>query len=194
MKEGPSSPPAPPGAAEGDAGGDEGAVEDTADALNSQRRLMTRRLMTNGHDRPEGDDCTICFLPIEYPLGRHSAVNWCCSKRVCNGCLLAAGIRGLYVNCPFCRTPVAAEDSSSDLAKIQDRVRRGDPQATKELGDGYYQGSRGLTKDFPRAIELWTQQSVGHWMHTTNLATFTTVAFVSKKTSQGAFITGSTPR
>ena len=80
MKEGPSSPPE----------GDEGTVEDTADALHSQRRLMT-----NGHDRPEGDDCTICFLPIEVPLGRHSAVNWCCSKRVCDGCLLAAGTRGI---------------------------------------------------------------------------------------------------
>ena len=39
---------------------------------------------------------------------------------------------------------------------VQKRVDKGDAAAIKDLGDSYYYGELGLTKDLPRAIELWT--------------------------------------
>ena len=40
---------------------------------------------------------------------------------------------------------------------IQKRVRKGDAEAITFLGYMYHQGDHGLTKDVPRAIELWTE-------------------------------------
>ena len=40
---------------------------------------------------------------------------------------------------------------------IQKRVDKGDAEASKVLGDKYFQGELGLAKDVPRAIELWTE-------------------------------------
>ena len=39
---------------------------------------------------------------------------------------------------------------------VQKRVDKGDAAAIKDLGQMYYYGELGLTKDLPRAIELWT--------------------------------------
>ena len=127
-------------------------AEETAAALHFQRRLMT-----DGHDRPEGSDCTICFLPIELPVGSNSKLYQCCMKRVCTGCAFAAYQQGMLDNCPFCRTPIASKDSSPRLEKVQKRVDKGDAFAIYHLGDQYYYGGGGLAKDVPRAIELWTE-------------------------------------
>ena len=62
------------------------------------------------------------------------------------------GLRG----CPFCRMPHPDDDASA-LAMIQKRVDKGDAEAIKHLGDKYYFGGLGLTKDFPRAVELWKE-------------------------------------
>ena len=40
---------------------------------------------------------------------------------------------------------------------IQKRVEKGDAEAINCLGDDYYHGRTGLTKDVPRAIEVWTE-------------------------------------
>ena len=77
-------------------------------------------------------------------------------KRVCKGCELAAGQRGIYNRCPFCRTPFPADEASS-LAMIRKRVDKGDAEAIFYLGYKYYFGELGLAKDVPRAIELWTE-------------------------------------
>ena len=111
--------------------------------------------MASGHKRREGEACTICFLLIELPVGKYSKVNFCCMKRVCNGCLLAARQRGMR-GCPFCRTPIPTDDASA-LAMVQIRVDKGDAEAINGLSDQYYHGTLGLTKDVPRAIELWTE-------------------------------------
>jgi len=58
--------------------------------------------------------------------------------------------------CPFCRTPLPA-DEASKLAMVQNRVDKGDAEAIEFLGSKYYHGSRGLAKNLPRAIELWTE-------------------------------------
>ena len=101
--------------------------------------------------------CTICYLYVELPMREcHSKMNLCCMKRLCNGCILAAHNRGMNDRCPFCRTPLPA-DEASKLAMVQNRVDKGDAEAIEFLGSKYYHGSRGLAKNLPRAIELWTE-------------------------------------
>ncbi|EJK76621.1 hypothetical protein THAOC_01607 [Thalassiosira oceanica] len=117
---------------------------------------LQRQLMTSGHERPEDDRCPICFDLIELPMPKHSKINVCCMKRVCNGCDLAATRRGMYDSCPFCRTPLPADDASK-LAMVQKRVSKGDADAIAHLSCKYYFGQLGLTKDVPRAIELYTE-------------------------------------
>ncbi|EJK67455.1 hypothetical protein THAOC_11508 [Thalassiosira oceanica] len=123
---------------------------------DSAARNLERALMASGHDRPEVDRCPICFDLIELPVKNQSKINVCCLKRVCNGCILAARRRGMNGRCPFCRTAIPADDAFT-LALVNKRVHKKDADAIKVLGEQYYFGLRGLTKDVPRAIELWTE-------------------------------------
>ena len=118
-------------------------------------RNLERALMASGHERPEGDACSICFLLLELPAAERSKIFACCMMRVCNGCILASQQRGMR-GCPFCRTPIT-NDNASKLAMIQKRVDKGDAEAISNLGDKYYHGEHGFAKDIPRAIELWTE-------------------------------------
>ena len=52
--------------------------------------------------------------------------------------------------------PVLPDDASM-LAMAEKRVDKGDADAIKFLGDMHHQGRLELSKDVPRAIELWTQ-------------------------------------
>ncbi|EJK56945.1 hypothetical protein THAOC_23068 [Thalassiosira oceanica] len=54
------------------------------------------------------------------------------------------------------RTPFSTDDASM-LAMIEKRVHKGDAEAIYFLGQKYFYGELGLTKDIPRAIELWTE-------------------------------------
>jgi len=117
--------------------------------------LKDERLNSQGQERPEGDFCPICTLPIPIPMDDHSGFNSCCIKMVCHGCTLAAKKRGMS-DCPFCRTPRAKDDASS-LAMVRKRVDAKDPAAIKFLGDQYSIGGYGLEKNVPRAMELLTE-------------------------------------
>ena len=117
---------------------------------------LEQRLMASGHERPEGDACTICYLYIGLPMHEHSKMNACCMKKVCNGCGLAARRRGIFDSCPFCRTPLPSDEASM-LAMVQKRADKGDAEAMYYLGDNYFYGELGLIKDAPRAIELYTK-------------------------------------
>ncbi|EJK54623.1 hypothetical protein THAOC_25731 [Thalassiosira oceanica] len=128
----------------------------SAESADPAAPTLQLRLMASGHERPEGDRCTICFDLIELPVGQYSKLNACCMKRVCDGCDLAATQRGMGNNCPFCRTH-RPSDNPSKLAMIQKRVNKGDAEAIALLGDWYYHGSLGLNRNVPRAIELWTE-------------------------------------
>ena len=120
-------------------------------------RNLEQRLMASGHERTEGDACSICFLLIELRVNEHSKMNFCCMKRLCDGCILEAQRRGMNNTCPFCRTPVPADDASQ-LAMMKKRVDKVDAEAITLLGDEYYHGDLlGLAKDVPQAIELWTE-------------------------------------
>ena len=76
--------------------------------------------------------------------------------------------RGLLDIYPFCRTPFAGDDAFT-LAMVQKRADKGDAGAIKVLGDNYfhthYHGDLGLTKDVPRAIELWTEAAELIWIN-----------------------------
>ncbi|EJK62584.1 hypothetical protein THAOC_16804 [Thalassiosira oceanica] len=117
--------------------------------------IYSERLLNEGHERWEGHRCPICFLYIGLPMDKHSKMNACCMKSVCEGCTLAAEQRGIYDRCPFCRTPCPTDEASA-LAMVQKRVSKGDAEAINHLGFKYFFGSLGLAKDVPRAIELWT--------------------------------------
>ncbi|EJK56115.1 hypothetical protein THAOC_24058, partial [Thalassiosira oceanica] len=140
---------------------DDGAALAGADEgdLSAEVARYSERLLNEGHERWEGDRCPICFLFIGLPVAKHSRRNVCCMKRVCNGCSLTARQRGMYVvygRCPFCRTPHPT-DEASQLPMIQKRVSKGDAEAINHLAGQYYYGRLGLTKDIPRAIELWSE-------------------------------------
>ncbi|EJK43681.1 hypothetical protein THAOC_37850 [Thalassiosira oceanica] len=113
------------------------------------------QLYSRGHERPEGDFCPICTLPIPLPMHEHSGFNTCCMKRICKGCDLATQKRGMF-DCPFCRTPIPTNDAD-DLTMIQARVAKKDPVAINFLGKKYFFGDLGLRKDIQKAVELWTE-------------------------------------
>ncbi|EJK57024.1 hypothetical protein THAOC_22978 [Thalassiosira oceanica] len=117
--------------------------------------LKDEQLYSQGHERPEGDFCPICTLPIPLPMGDHSVFNVCCMKRICNGCNVAAQERGMF-DCPFCRTRYPDNDADT-LAMIQIRVAKKDPVAISQLGLQYFFGWHGLQKDMRRAVELYTE-------------------------------------
>ena len=120
---------------------------------NAQTARSHDLLMSSGHNRAEGYVCGICFLPIGLPVGKHTKVYLCCMKKVCNGCVLADGAK---LRCPFCRTPVPSDDASN-LAMARKRADKGDADALCFLGNEYFIAGRGLTKNVPRAIQLWTE-------------------------------------
>ena len=126
-----------------------------AESADPAAREFAKRLLTSGRERNECDACTICYLYIGFPIDKHAKMNYCCMKMICNGCLLAAELRGLNDTCPFCRTPQSADDASS-LAMIQNRADKGDATAISLLAYKYCRGNLGA-KDIPRAIELWTE-------------------------------------
>ncbi|EJK49803.1 hypothetical protein THAOC_31288 [Thalassiosira oceanica] len=119
--------------------------------------LKDEQLYSQGHERPEGHFCPICTLPIPLPVDNpnHSVFNICCMKRICNGCDVAAQTRGMK-DCPFCRTPMLKNDAD-ELAMIQVRVAKKDPEAINRLGESYCHGELGLEKDMQRAVELWAE-------------------------------------
>ena len=112
-----------------------------SESVDLAARNLQHRLMASGHERWEGDTCTICFLLIELPMSKHSKSSACCLKSVCNGCILATRQRGMR-GCPFCRTPLT-KDTARRLVLVQKRVDKGHAEAITFLGDKYNQGILG---------------------------------------------------
>ncbi|EJK77020.1 hypothetical protein THAOC_01177, partial [Thalassiosira oceanica] len=117
--------------------------------------LMDEQLYSQGHERPEGDFCPLCTLPIPLPMDRHTIFKACCMKRICDGCAIAAKKKGMK-DCPFCRTPMPDNDADL-LAMIRARVKKKDPEAMIHLGEKHWVGGQGLQKDRRRAVELFTE-------------------------------------
>ncbi|EJK74163.1 hypothetical protein THAOC_04176 [Thalassiosira oceanica] len=119
--------------------------------------LKDEQLYSQGLDRPEGDFCPICTLPIPLPMDKHSGFNACCMKRICHGCTVAAQKRGL-LDCAFCRTAILDNDADN-LAMVHARVAKKDPEAINFLGEKFVHGQLGLQKDMRKAVELFTEAS-----------------------------------
>ena len=118
--------------------------------------LKDEQLYSQGHERPEGDFCPICTLPIPLPMEHeHSVFMTCCMKRICVGCIVAVEKRGMH-SCPFCRTPCPGNDVDS-LAMVRARVEKKDPEGIYYLGNQYFHGVLGLQKDMQQTIELWKE-------------------------------------
>ena len=117
--------------------------------------LKDEQLYSQGHERPGGEFCPICTLPIQLPMHEYSVFNLCCMKRICNGCAVTAQLKGL-TDCAFCRTPLP-EDDAEPLAQLMARVEKRDPEAFYYLGNKYRNGELGLQKDMRKAAELWTE-------------------------------------
>ncbi|EJK54687.1 hypothetical protein THAOC_25664 [Thalassiosira oceanica] len=66
-----------------------------ADDRSAEAARYSHRLLSEGHERWEGHRCPICFLYVGLPMDKHAKMNACCTKTVCNGCVLAAQQRGL---------------------------------------------------------------------------------------------------
>ncbi|EJK61691.1 hypothetical protein THAOC_17774, partial [Thalassiosira oceanica] len=120
--------------------------------------LKDEQLYSQGQERPDGDFCPICTLPIPLPMDKHFLFAVCCMKRICKGCDMAADQRGMN-DCAFCRTPFPDNDTDDDdrLAMIQARVAKKDPEAITFLGEKYFHGDLGLQKDARKAFELFTE-------------------------------------
>ena len=117
--------------------------------------LEDEKLYNQGLERPEGDSCPICTLPIPLSVKEHAVVSYCCMKMICDGCYFAAQEKGMK-GCPFCRTPLPDKDAYV-LAMIQARVKKKDPVAIEFLGDVYRQGQHGVQKDMQKAVNLYTE-------------------------------------
>ena len=115
--------------------------------------LRDEELYSRGHERAAIEVCPICTMPIPRPVGDHSGVFECCMKRICHGCHVAAKKRGMSRKCPFCRTPIASNDTDK-LAMVQARAAKKDPEAINNLGELYFFGKLGLQKDMRKAIEM----------------------------------------
>ena len=119
--------------------------------------LKDEQLYSQGHERPEGDFCPLCTLPIPLPTDKNSVCNVCCMKSICKGCALAADKRGMN-DCVFCRTPLPDKDNDADtLAMVMARVEKKDPEAIYHLGQTYFYGKLGLERDMQKAVELYTE-------------------------------------
>ncbi|EJK48311.1 hypothetical protein THAOC_32904 [Thalassiosira oceanica] len=106
--------------------------------------LKDEELYGQGHERPDGDLCSICTLPIPLPTHKHSITKACCAMTLCDGCQWALMGREMY-DCPFCRTPIVW-DNSVVLAELQKRVDAKDPYAINLLASQNYGGGYGLEK------------------------------------------------
>ena len=111
-------------------------------------------MYSQGHERPDGDSCPICTLPIPLPMDKHSMFNCCCMTKICKGRVVAAVARDM-TDCPFCRSP--CPDKDEKLAMIQARVEKKDPVAINFLGIQYENGHLGLQKDWRKAVELYAE-------------------------------------
>ena len=117
-------------------------------------------------DPPPNEDCPICMLPIPFSTnqGASSEVSMafqsCCGKMICTGCIVASAERmkqgTLKIWCPYCRSPINWM-SKGLIKRLEKRMKSKNADSFYCLGNRYYKGDLGLTKDIKKAMELWSQ-------------------------------------
>ncbi|EJK60960.1 hypothetical protein THAOC_18618 [Thalassiosira oceanica] len=125
---------------------DEAAAADLA-ALN-----LHQRLMSSGHERPEGDRCPICFDLIEFPVNNADAIK----------------VLGDW----YYHGHHAAKDVSRAIELWTKAAELGSVEAQFQLGILYYTGND-IEQDKPRGIHHWQQAAMkGHAESRHNLGAF----------------------
>jgi len=134
------------------------------DATKSpQREFASVALQQLEHDkllfkRPECshlEDCPICLLPMDLDNEKNGMLA-CCSKLLCDGCMMAKKISeeersDTDGKCPFCRQPCPKNEVEMKK-NIKKRVDANDPFAIREKGLRCYEKGDHVT-----ALELWTK-------------------------------------
>ena len=81
-------------------------------------------------------DCPICSVPLPIEISKY-AMNCCCSKEICIGCVHANEMRDLLAGrqkkCPFCRHPMAKSHKEANKLRMK-RVAANDPAAICYVG------------------------------------------------------------
>ena len=99
-------------------------------------------------------ECPICSLPLSLDKEK-SVMHRCCSKLICNGCVVAnmkrLAERRLQYSCPFCREPLPKTDAERDK-RMKKRIEANDPIAMVQVGLGQYKN-----EDYQSAFEYWTK-------------------------------------
>ena len=99
-------------------------------------------------------DCPICCLPMPLDVMK-STINTCCSKTICNGCVIANRMQetemGLHHSCPFCREQLPVGDEECKKQNMK-RIEMNDPAAM--CYEGVEQHKKG---NYSRAFEYWTK-------------------------------------
>ena len=109
-------------------------------------------------------DCPICSLPMPLDYAK-SAINTCCSKIICNGCVYANKRREkemrLQQSCPFCREPLPRTEEEADKLRMK-RMAANDPHAIRKEGSEQYEKG-----DYRKAFEYLTKAAdMGdEWAH-----------------------------
>ena len=110
--------------------------------------------MTNADDvelfsQPDGThlgECPICFLPMPLDVRKYT-FKACCSKKICDGCVVANVKSNGSSKCPFCREPADGEEWEKRMMK---RIKANDPAALCQMGvDHRNEGDHG------KAFEYW---------------------------------------
>ena len=107
--------------------------------------------------QPEGScygDCPICSLPLPLDM-KKSNMYTCCSKLICNGCVIANAKRARELRigntCPFCREPLPRTEEENVKRRMK-RVEMNDPVAIREEGRAQLD-----KRDFSRAFKYWSK-------------------------------------
>ena len=100
------------------------------------------KLPASRHD----GDCPICMIPLPLDITK-SSIYGCCSKEICNGCVLANKMReneacayqkrvmeeSLNPSCPFCRELIPITEEQSDKQRMI-RIKANDPVELRREG------------------------------------------------------------
>jgi len=112
-------------------------------------------------DPPPKEDCPICMLPMPYAsgmCGMAKTYQTCCGKVLCEGCVYATALEMLKGNmkdfCAFCRAPSPHSDEEAKK-RYEKRMDLNDAGAFNELGELYYKGEKGFSRDVNKAFGLW---------------------------------------
>jgi hypothetical protein len=99
-------------------------------------------------------ECPICCLPLSLDVSK-SSMNSCCSKIICNGCVIANTLRereqGLEERCPYCREPVPKGEGSRKN-NLMKRAKANDPAGLCVIGT-----ERQEAGDYEGALQYWTK-------------------------------------